>query len=149
MNVVRVEGFEKALQLLTEIRDLLDAAAEQVAPVTMGQHFASTVYVPVLDVPMRDEKPARAADKPAGVSRVAATALGQRQALQTLLKALDGWIARTRENHTANGHRGEPVGGECWRSLHPEDVRTLVNDVSRAMGLGIFPHPYSPVEDRR
>jgi hypothetical protein len=56
-------------------------------------------------------------------------------ALRTVLNVLDQWIAGARENHEALGHRGEGLGGECWQSHHSNDIRQMVNDAARDLGL--------------
>jgi hypothetical protein len=70
---------------------------------------------------------------------------GARQALVRMLSVLDGWIEGARENHDALGHRGENRGEECWRSFAPSDIRNMVNDVARELGLAEFPVPANVV----
>lgn len=82
-------------------------------------------------------KPTREADKMAGAV----------QALGLLLDTLDSWIQGVRENHDALGHRGESIGEECWRSFAPADIRSMVNDVARELGISEFPLPEKPKED--
>ncbi len=75
---------------------------------------------------------------------------GAHRALRALLDALDGWIQGARENHEASGHRGEIRGGECWREFAPSDIRRMVNDAAREMGLDEFaePEPGEAREDK-
>ena len=138
MNTVRVDGFDEAVELLRDIRALLNRIP---AP--------GVALVPKLDVPMRSEKPARPAQKPATEPTVDSVSLGHRQALASLLNVLDDYILGARHNHAGMEHRAEPVGTECWRSFHPADIRTMVNDAARDLGLLPFPLPADPVEDQR
>lgn len=65
-------------------------------------------------------------------------AAGQRgasRALARLLDALDGWIEGARANHDALDHRGENIGDECWTRFHPSDIRAMVNDAAREVGV--------------
>jgi hypothetical protein len=71
-----------------------------------------------------------------------------RRALAVMLQNLDGWIQGQRENHEALGHRHENRGEECWRSWAPDDIRRMVNDTARELGLAEFPMPTEPEEDR-
>lgn len=68
-------------------------------------------------------------------------------ALTAMLEALDGWIEGARDNHVGMGHRGENVGDECWRRFAPEDIRNMINDAARSVGIGEFPRPNLPRED--
>jgi len=72
---------------------------------------------------------------------------GARQALARMLQMLDGWIEGVRENHDGCGHRGEIRGEECWTQFHPVDIRRMVNDVARELGVAEFPDPEKPKED--
>lgn len=72
---------------------------------------------------------------------------GASLALYSLLVNLDGWIDGARSNHDGFGHSSEAVGSECWTQYHPADIRTMVNDVARELGLGEFPKPSTPRED--
>jgi hypothetical protein len=74
--------------------------------------------------------------------------VAQRQALATLLSALDGWIEGGKSNHEASGHRHENRGEECWRQYAPDDIRRIVNDAARELGISEFPAPESPEEDK-
>ena len=73
---------------------------------------------------------------------------GAHNALAAVLGALDGWIQGARENHQALSHRAEPVGSECWRQFEPSDIRAMVNDAAREMGLAEFPAPDRAREDQ-
>lgn len=68
--------------------------------------------------------------------------------LQSMLGALDGWIEGARDNHEGMGHRGENTGDECWRQFAPSDIRSMVNDVARELGVAEIPAPAEPVEDK-
>lgn len=68
-------------------------------------------------------------------------------ALYTMLVNLDGWIEGARSNHDALDHRGEPMGEECWTRWHPADIRSMVNDVARELGVSEFPKPEITKED--
>jgi hypothetical protein len=72
---------------------------------------------------------------------------GAHGALVAMLGVLDGWIQGSRENHVALGHRAEPVGEECWRQFAPSDIRRMVNDAAREMGLANIPEPEVRRED--
>lgn len=72
-----------------------------------------------------------------------------RTALQAVLDSLDGWIEGAQANHDGIGHRGELVGGECWRSFAPGDIRNMVNDAAREIGVAQFPYPSQPKEDAK
>lgn len=52
---------------------------------------------------------------------------GTKKALREVLAMLDGWIEVGQENHKAMEHRDT----DCCTTLHPEDVRTMVEDVGR------------------
>lgn len=73
---------------------------------------------------------------------------GARQALSTVLQALDGWVQGAKENHEAMGHRGENTGSECWRTFAPSDFRNMINDAATELGLATFPAPTEPEEDK-
>ena len=74
---------------------------------------------------------------------------GASLALYCLLVNLDGWIQGAKENHEALEHQGrESRGEECWRSFAPSDIRNMINDVARELGLSEFPAPTDPEEDR-
>ena len=84
-----------------------------------------------------EPSPTREADKMAGARRATVLMLG----------ALDGWIEGARANHDGLGHRGENVGEECWTQFHPNDIRNMVNDVNREMGMSEFAAPEVAKED--
>jgi hypothetical protein len=71
---------------------------------------------------------------------------GARQALARMLSTLDGWIEGARENHDGMGHKFENRGSECWTQFHPVDIRRMVNDVARELGVAEFPEPEKPRE---
>lgn len=85
----------------------------------------------------------------AGRPRTAELDEAQRGALRVLLSVLDDWISGARDNHRAMEHRAEPVGDECWRHFHPADIRAMVNDAARDLGLQTFPLPADPVGNQR
>ena len=68
-------------------------------------------------------------------------------ALYSLLVNLDGWIEGAHSNHEALGHRGESTDARCWTQFHPDDIRRMINDVARELGLSEFPTPEVPKED--
>jgi hypothetical protein len=70
-------------------------------------------------------------------------------ALHTMLTVLDDWIEGAQHNHEAMGHRGENVGDECWRSFAPEDIRNMVNDAAREVGITEFDPPTVRKEEER
>lgn len=57
------------------------------------------------------------------------------RALHEVLAVLDGWIEGAKENHEALYHRGELAGEECWTRFHPQDIRNMVDDAARALGV--------------
>jgi hypothetical protein len=59
----------------------------------------------------------------------------KRAALMAVLDALDGWIEAVKENHEALGHSGESRGEECWRQFAPDDIRRMVDDAARVIGI--------------
>jgi hypothetical protein len=74
---------------------------------------------------------------------------GAHRALAKLLGVLDGWIEGARSNHDGLDHRGEPMGSECWTQFHPSDIRRMVNDAAREVGLSVeFADPEIPTEDK-
>ena len=68
-------------------------------------------------------------------------------ALYTLLVNLNGWIEDAQFSHKSNNHRDENRGDECWRRFAPADIRTMINDAARELGLSEFPLPALPKED--
>jgi hypothetical protein len=72
---------------------------------------------------------------------------GALDALAAMRAALDGWIEGARSNHDAVGRRGESRGEECWRTFAPADIRAMINDACREMGVAEFQAPSHPIED--
>jgi hypothetical protein len=68
-------------------------------------------------------------------------------ALAAMLRILDDWIEGAHSNHEGMDHRGEPVTEECWTRFHPADIRNMINDAARELGLDEFPKPANPRED--
>jgi hypothetical protein len=66
-------------------------------------------------------------------------------ALYAMLTTLDGWVDGARMNHDASGHRHENKGEECWRHFTPADVRVMVNDAAREVGISEFPRHGFPL----
>jgi hypothetical protein len=94
--------------------------------------------------PASPEPPAIDVHNPTSTVDKASASLG----LYTLLTVLDDWIEGAHENHEALEHRGrENVGEECWRSFAPSDIRNMINDAARELGLGEFPTPERGKED--
>ncbi len=74
---------------------------------------------------------------------------GAHHALVVTLQVLDEWIRGAKENHEALEHRGrEGRGKECWRSFAPSDIRHMINDAARELGLAEFAAPADPEEDK-
>lgn len=73
----------------------------------------------------------------------------KRVALSAMLAALDGWIEGSQENHDALEHRDEDIGAECWRQWTPSDIRDMVNDAAREVGVATFPEPKIRQEDAK
>lgn len=71
----------------------------------------------------------------------------KRLALIAMLDTLDGWIEGAKENHDAMGHSHENRGEECWRQYTPSDIRRMVNDAAREVGVSEFPILTGAVED--
>lgn len=69
---------------------------------------------------------------------------GAYRALKRLLDVLDGWIEGAQANHEALDHRGESTGSECWNQYHPDDIRAMINDAAREVGVT---EPWSKGED--
>lgn len=61
--------------------------------------------------------------------------------LRSMVNVVAGWIEGAQGNHEALGHRGEPLGGECWRSFAPDDIGRMINDAAREANC---PEPYRP-----
>jgi hypothetical protein len=124
--------YNNLLAVLAEIRDRLPVPQIPEDPVTVRRMDGSRMTV---GTPGPRKGSEMAADK--------------RQALAIVRAVLDDWIKGARENHEALGHRNENRGGECWRSFHAEDIRNMINDAARELGLKEFPHPEMPEEDKR
>jgi hypothetical protein len=126
------EQYNNLLAVLAEIRDRLPVPQIPEEPVTVRRMDGSrmTVGTP-------------------GPRKGSEMAAYRRQALAAVRSVLDDWIQGARENHEANGHYAEPVGSECWRSFHPQDIRNMINDAARELGLTEFLHPEMPEEDKR
>jgi hypothetical protein len=90
-------------------------------------------------------EPAQAVDEPLTGSALARV---KREALTRVLEALDGWVEGQKSNHEACDHRGENRGEECWRTWAPSDIRNMINDAARELGLAEFPAPREPEEDK-
>lgn len=139
MNAGQYEGI---LNLLVEIRDripeppTLDPVAEagyDPGPTVIGRNG--------WPVPVRTGQPTR------GVTRNEQET-GAYLALVAMDRALDSWIEGAKENHQALEHRNENTGEECWRSFAPSDIRNIINDVARELGLAEFRAPAEPEEDK-
>lgn len=130
--------FETLVGLLTDIRDRLPER-EPVQPPALRA-------VPMIGA-TREEKPVRPVQEPAAATLGQSVALGHRQALAVLLVVLDDWINGVHDNHEAMGHRGESTGSECWRQFAPDDIRRMVNDAAREVGIPEFPITINARED--
>lgn len=53
---------------------------------------------------------------------------------------LASWVNGAKENHDALGHRGEPVGEECWTRFHAGDITNMIDDAAHQVGI----HGYQP-----
>lgn len=96
------------------------------------------------------EGPCPAAPAPAEPGQVEPGAFGERRAaLAAVLDALNGWIEGVQENHDSMPHRGENTGEECWRQFAPADIRAMVNDAARQLGVAEFAAPKRPQEDAK
>lgn len=72
----------------------------------------------------------------------------KRQALAIMRAVLDDWIKGAKENHEACAHRHENRGEECWRTFHAQDIRNMINDAARELGVDEFPLPEDPKEGK-
>jgi hypothetical protein len=133
MNAGQYEGIMGVLGKILDRHPVQDVPDE---PVTIRRMDGSATEVPA---PVR----------PVDTSTTAIGALVSRQALRVMRVVLDDWIRGSKENHEALGHRMEPVGHECWRTFHTSDIRNMINDAARELGLEEFPIPDKPVEDKR
>jgi hypothetical protein len=132
VNAGQYEGLMKALN---EIRDRL--------PVPVAE--PKTAW-------SRDEVPAaEPVVKPGTLTETASQKTAASLALYMVLVQLDGWIESSRSNHyeSGSGHSSEPRGGECWTQFHPSDIRRMVNDAARELGVAEFPEPNPGREDVR
>jgi hypothetical protein len=141
---VTAELSDEMRNLLEEMRGRLIQLAAGLTPVNKSAYM---VDIPVYAGPIREEVPARPAEAAVKASMPEAVALGQRQALQALLGVLDDWIERAWANHKEMAHRPEPVGAACWRQFHPADIRIMVNDTAKELGLPVFAAPERAIED--
>jgi hypothetical protein len=135
--------YNNLLAVLAEIRDRLPETGPRPELIqSMPVHSA------VLDDWIRGARENQPVGTP-GPRKGSEVAADKRQALAIMRAVLDDWIKGARENHEALGHRNENRGGECWRSFHAEDIRNMINDAARELGLEEFPHPEMPEEDKR
>jgi hypothetical protein len=44
-------------------------------------------------------------------------------------------VGGAQDNHRALEHRGEPVGGECWRTFTAGDITNMISDAARQVGV--------------
>lgn len=56
-------------------------------------------------------------------------------AFKEVLAALDGWVEGARDNHEGLDHGAENTGEECWKTFHIEDIRNMVADTARLLGV--------------
>jgi len=96
---------------------------------------------------IRDRLPAKPGQETAKASAASAETIAMRKALRAVLEVMDGWIDGARYNHAAMEHRNEGRGDECWRQFTPSDIRNMVNDAAREVGIADFPHPTHPQEE--
>jgi hypothetical protein len=66
-------------------------------------------------------------------------------ALKKMRVVLDDWIQGARENCEADQHRGEPKNQACGAQFTPADIRRMIDDVAREIGLKIS----DPPEEKR
>jgi hypothetical protein len=103
----------------------------------------------ILDrMPVRDSRDPAPVGTPAR-AKMTEVAADKRQALAVMRAVLDDWVKGARENHDALGHRRENAGEECWRTFHASDIRTMINDAARELGVAEFPAPAKPEEDKK
>lgn len=79
-----------------------------------------------------DEAPTEPASPPKGSGLAAA----KRMTLEAMLTVLDGWVAGARVNHTALDHQREVR--PCWTRFDTDDIRRMVADTAREVGLNDF-----------
>lgn len=63
-----------------------------------------------------------------------------RETLDAVSDVLASWVNGAKENHDALGHRGEPVGEECWTRFHAGDITNMIDDAAHQVGI----HGYQP-----
>lgn len=114
---------------------------EKYGPVKVPEMF-SAVVVPA----PAEAKPARI---DTGGPLGAPGRRGAHRALAKMMEVLEGWIEGAQSNHEACDHRGENTGSECWRQYAPSDIRNMINDAAREIGLAEFSAPTHPQEDAR
>ena len=102
--------------------------------------------MPVRDIPAAPE-PVRPVGTPS-LRKGSEMAADKRQALAIMRAVLDDWIKGAKENHEACQHRYENRGEECWRTFHAEDIRNMINDAARELGLPPFPLPEMAEENK-
>lgn len=81
--------------------------------------------------------PATTDDTPELAERIVRRA--QYDALRRMRIMVESWVAQQQEEHEANGHRREDVGQPCWNRWHPNDIRTMINDTARELGVPEMP----------
>jgi hypothetical protein len=152
MMAALTEQANANLRLLAEIRDRLPAPT--VTSVTgAGRFFQWPAYknpeeaAVAASYDLLRKDPAAMAARPASTPVDVALSTAKRDALWAVLRALNGWIEGSFENHWANEHRGEPVGSECWTRFHPQDFRKMVNDAAREVGIDEIGIPVEPLEE--
>lgn len=82
---------------------------------------------------------------PAAAPKGSDLAAAKSTALYAFLVVLDDWIEGAHSNHEALDHRGEVR--PCWITFAPADIRTMINDACREVGISEFPYPNVPKED--
>lgn len=131
------------LTLLAEIRDRLPVQEAPAPIMPVGAYGCPADPAAYVDTLFGAPSAPVAAPKGSELAAV------KREALVAVLEALDGWIEGAQENHGALEHRHETRGEECWRRFAPSDIRNMVNDAARELGLDMFPAPDEPREDVR
>lgn len=76
-----------------------------------------------------------------------ALAAAKREALDAVLDALDVWIEKAARFHGRYCTEAEPKGKECWRAFAPSDIRNMVNNACREVGILEFAIPKLPKEE--
>lgn len=71
------------------------------------------------------------------VSQVGVRTAGQRQALTVMLAVLDSWVEGAKANHAALEHHPHPLGMECWTRFHVSDIKNMIDDAARELGIGL------------